>query len=138
MNTVILKGNLGGPAEVKTLNGGKTVASFSIAVNEYKGKDETGQSKYASFWVKVVCWGWLAENVASKLEKGTTVIVQGRLSIRSWEDQGGQKRYSTEIVAEDVSRVQKNARSESDMSSLESQLFGNGDDSYGDNGDGSF
>ena len=132
MNSVMLKGNLGNAPEVKSVGAqGKTVATFSIAVNEYKGKDDNGQSKYATFWVRVVCWGWLADKVSS-LQKGDSVVVNGRLSIRSWEDKDGQKRTATEVVADDVHKLQKSPRA---IGGGDEPLFDGGGDGFGEPGD---
>jgi single-strand DNA-binding protein len=127
MNSLTLKGNLGGDVEIRTV-GAKaiSVANFSMAVSEYKGKNEDGTSKYESFWVKVVVWGKLAEKAAGSLKKGDSVVVQGKLSIRTW-DKEGVKQYSTEVIAAELTKAQRLGAS---TSSPDESLFDSGDNGY--------
>lgn len=113
MNQIVIKGNLGANPEVKTVGkNNNSICTFNLAVNEYRGKDQNGAPRYETFWVRIVAWGRLAEALSS-LEKGDQVVVSGKLSIRSYEDQG-QKRYATEIVADEVSKVQRLKRQASE------------------------
>jgi single-strand DNA-binding protein len=101
VNKVILVGRLGADPELKAVGNGQSVARLSIATSEsWMGKD--GQKQERTEWHRVVIWGRQAENCAKHLSKGRQVYVEGRLQTRSWEDQQGQKRYSTEIVANTV------------------------------------
>lgn len=101
VNKVILVGRLGADPEVKTIPNGQTVARLSLATSEaWTGKD--GQKQERTEWHRIVVWGKQAENCGKHLSKGRQVYVEGRLQTRSWEDQQGQKKYSTEVVANTV------------------------------------
>lgn len=101
INKVILVGRLGAEPEVKTITGGNTVARLSVATSE-NWTDKQGQKQERTEWHKVVVWGKLAELCGKYLAKGRQCYVEGRLQTRSWEDQQGQKRYATEVVANTV------------------------------------
>lgn len=101
INKVLLIGRLGADPEVKAVGQGTTVATFNLATSEnWVGKD--GQKQERTEWHRVVTWGKLAEICGKHLTKGRQVYVEGRLQTRSWEDQQGQKRYTTEVVASTV------------------------------------
>ena len=132
MNSIVLKGNLGANPEIKKVGkNNNSLATFNLAHSEYKGKQDNGESRYETFWVKVVAWGRLAEAL-SHLKKGDQVIVMGRLSIREWEDDKGQKRFSTEIIAYSVNKLERVKRAEAEEAhsgSTESEpLFGSDQD----------
>jgi single-strand DNA-binding protein len=101
VNKVIIIGRLGAEPEVKTINTGNTVATLSVATSE-NWNDKNGQRQERTEWHRIVVWGKLAEICGKHLHKGRQVYVEGRLQTRSWEDQQGQKRYTTEIVASTV------------------------------------
>ena len=101
INKVIIIGRMGADPEVKTVTGGNTVARLSVATSE-QWKDREGQKQERTEWHRVVVWGKLAELCGKYLAKGRQVYVEGRLQTRSWEDQQGQKKYATEIVANTV------------------------------------
>jgi single-strand DNA-binding protein len=126
MNSVTIKGNLGSDPELRSVGEkASSVASFSIAVSTYKGKDASGQSKYESFWVKIVSWGPLAERMAKNLAKGDGVVITGRLDIRSYTDKDGAKRTTTEVVAAEFTKAARNTPSTSGpQPSAEEDLFG--------------
>ena len=102
VNKVILIGNLGKDPEVKYTPQGTPVAKITLATNErFKGKD--GQWQDRTEWHNVVLWQRLAEIAGEYLKKGGKVYIEGRLQTRSWDDkQSGQKKYMTEIVANDL------------------------------------
>lgn len=100
INKVILVGRLGADPEVKAIGSGSTVASLRIATSETWVKD--GHKQERTEWHRVTVWGKLAEICGKHLSKGRQVYVEGKLQTRQWEDQQGQKRYSTEIVANTV------------------------------------
>ena len=102
VNKVILIGNLGKDPEVKFTPQGTPVAKISLATNErFKGKD--GQWQDRTEWHNVVLWQRLAEIAGEYLKKGGKVYIEGRLQTRSWDDkQTGQKKYMTEVVANDL------------------------------------
>ena len=93
-------GNLGADPEVKQTPAGKTVCNFSLACNE-TWKDANGQKQERVEWVRVTAWGATAENCGKYLKKGQQAYVEGRLQTRSYE-KDGQKRYSTDVVADRV------------------------------------
>lgn len=100
INQVILMGNLTRDPELRTTPSGQSVCSFSIAVNRsWQGQDGTQQDAVDYF--DVTAWGKLGELVNQYMSKGRKCLVQGRLSQRSWE-QDGQKRSKVEVVASDV------------------------------------
>lgn len=101
VNLVVLLGRLGSDPDVQKLANGTTVARFSVATSEV-WKDKQGQKQEKTEWHRVVAWGKLGEICGEYLEKGSQVSIQGKLSTRSWEDQAGVKKYSTEIVAAQV------------------------------------
>jgi single-strand DNA-binding protein len=101
VNKVIIVGRLGTDPEVKTITGGQTVAKLSVATSE-NWTDKEGQKQERTEWHRIVVWGKLAELCGRYLSKGRQVYLEGRLQTRSWEDQQGQKRYTTEIVANTI------------------------------------
>ena len=101
VNKVIIVGRLGQDPEVKTIAGGNTVARLNVATSE-NWNDKSGQKQERTEWHRIVVWGKLAELCGKYLSKGRQVYVEGRLQTRSWEDQQGQKKYTTEIVASTV------------------------------------
>jgi single-strand DNA-binding protein len=102
VNKVILIGNLGKDPEVKYTPQGTPVAKITLATNErFKGKDGNWQDR--TEWHNVVLWQRLAEIAGEYLKKGGKVYIEGRLQTRSWDDkQTGQKKYMTEVVANDL------------------------------------
>jgi single-strand DNA-binding protein len=102
VNKVILVGHLGKDPEVKYTPQGTAVAKFSVATN-WRSKDKEGQWQDHTEWHNVVLWERLAEVAGEYLKKGRQVYIEGRLQTRSWDDkQTGQKKYMTEIVANDL------------------------------------
>ena len=102
LNKVILIGNLGKDPELRYTNSGVPVGTFSLATNE-QWKDSEGNVQERTEWHNIVAWQKLAEICAEYLKKGSKVYIEGRLQTKSWEDKNtGQKRYSTEIVANDM------------------------------------
>jgi single-strand DNA-binding protein len=102
VNKVILIGNLGKDPEVKFTPQGTPVAKITLATNEsFKGKD--GQWQERTEWHNVVLWQRLAEIAGEYLKKGGKVYIEGRLQTSSWDDkQSGQKKYKTEVVANEM------------------------------------
>jgi single-strand DNA-binding protein len=98
VNRVTLIGNLGRDPEIRTLENGVMVANFSIATDEsYKGNDGTWVER--TEWHDVVAWRALAERAQRTLKKGMMVFVEGKLQTRKYQDQNGNDRYKTEVVA---------------------------------------
>jgi single-strand DNA-binding protein len=100
-NRVQLIGHLGNDPEIKSLNGGKNVAKFSMATNE-SYKKENGDKVTETQWHNVVAWNGTAKIVEKLLKKGSEVIVEGKLTSRSWDDKDGKKHYITEVVANEI------------------------------------
>jgi single-strand DNA-binding protein len=99
VNKVILVGNLGADPELRYTSSGTPVASFSVATREqWTNKD--GEKGEKTEWHKIVAWARLGEICGEYLHKGKQVYIEGRLQTRSWEDRDGNKRYTTEIVAQ--------------------------------------
>lgn len=101
INKVILIGNLGNDPEVRFTPSGSAVANFNIATNE-SWKDKNGQDQDRTEWHKIVVWGKQAENCGEYLSKGRPVYIEGKLQTREWNDKDGNKRYTTEVVAQTV------------------------------------
>jgi len=100
VNKVILLGNLGKDAETKFTPSGTAASNFTLATNRRWKDQQTGEWKEETEWHRCVLWR--SENRANYLTKGTPVYIEGRLQTRSWEDKDGQKRYTTEVVCEDL------------------------------------
>ena len=101
VNKVILIGNLGSDPEVRYLPSGSAVGNFNIATTEkWTGKD--GNPGERTEWHRIVVFGKQAENCKEYLKKGRQVYVEGRLQTREWDDKEGQKRKTTEVVAQTV------------------------------------
>lgn len=108
-NKVILIGNLVADPELKKTQSGISVTSFRIAVGRRYNKDT--DAPQADF-IDIVCWRSTAEFVTQYFSKGKPILVCGSLQTRTWTDQNGQKRYSTEVVADEVSFVERKTDSQ--------------------------
>ena len=101
LNKVMLLGNLGQDPELRYTQGGQAVLNMRIATNDsYMNRD--GERQERTEWHQVIVWGKRGEGLSKVLSKGKQIFVDGRLQTRSWEDKQGNKRYTTEIVANDV------------------------------------
>lgn len=104
VNKVILLGHLGKDPVVRSLEKGAKVASFTLATNRfYKGQD--GNPVEETEWHNIVLWGNLADLAEKYLAKGRQVFIEGRLRTRQYDDKDGNKRYTTEIVGENLTFV---------------------------------
>ena len=102
INKVILIGNLGADPDTRMTQQGSAVTNLNIATDEsYKDKN-TGQMVPKTEWHRVVMFNRLAEIAKDYLKKGSKIYIEGRLQTRKWQDQGGQDRYTTEIVANEL------------------------------------
>jgi single-strand DNA-binding protein len=97
MNKVILFGNVGKDPEVRKFDGGKTVAKFSLATTEHS-KDKDGNKVFNATWHNIVVWDKLAELCEKHVKKGSSLIIEGKILYRSYEDKDGNTKYFTEIV----------------------------------------
>lgn len=100
-NNVQLIGNLGADPEVKTMTNGNKLAKFSVAIHEYL-KNAQGEKTTETYWHYVVAWGKTAEYAERNLAKGKEVVLSGKLVNRSYVDKEGNKKYVTEVVANDI------------------------------------
>ncbi len=101
INKVILIGNLGKDPEIITFETAKK-ATFPLATTEYF-KNKAGEKVEQTEWHNIVCWRGLADIAEKILKKGTQIFIEGKLRTRSWEDKDGNKRYITEVVADNFS-----------------------------------
>lgn len=101
VNKAILICRLGNDPEVRYMPNGKAVANFTAATSE-SWKDQQGQQQDRVEWHRLVAYDKLAEIIGEYLKKGSKVYVEGRLQTREWQDQQGQKRYTTEIVINEM------------------------------------
>ena len=102
LNRVFIMGRLGQDPELRYTQNQMPVATLNVATTEFRGGRDSGQRQEFTEWHRVVVWNKQAENCSKYLSKGRGVMVEGRLQTRSWEDQNGQKRYTTEIIANNV------------------------------------
>lgn len=102
VNKVILVGNLGQEPEHRVLPSGGGVTNISIATSESWKDKNTGEMQERTEWHRVVFFNRLAEIAAEYLRKGSKVYVEGSLRTRKWQDQSGQDRYSTEVIANEM------------------------------------
>lgn len=100
-NKVQLIGHVGQDPEIKTFDGGKKLASITIATNDFYINDK-GEKIEQTEWHKVAAWGKVADIIEKYVEKGKEIAVEGKLTHRSYEDKDGNKRYITEVVAQDI------------------------------------
>ncbi|MCG8410290.1 MAG: single-stranded DNA-binding protein [Bacteroidales bacterium] len=101
INKVILVGNVGKDPEVRHLDNGVAVASFPLATSEtYRNKDN--QKVTNTEWHNIVIWRGLADVVEKYVKKGSALYIEGKIRTRAWDDKDGNKRYTTEIVADNM------------------------------------
>ena len=100
-NKVLILGNAAAAPEVRHLEGGSVVANFRVATSEVF-TDRSGNRTERTEWHNIVCWRRLAETAEKFIQKGTQVFIEGRITTREFTDQSGQKRYRTEIVADNI------------------------------------
>lgn len=101
VNKAIIIGNLGRDPEVRYTQSGTQVTTFSVATTErWKGQD--GQMQESTEWHKIVAWRRLAEICGEYLHKGSKVYIEGKIQTRKWQDQNGNDKYTTEIIAREM------------------------------------
>ncbi len=111
LNKCMIIGNLGRDPEMRYTPSGQAVTQFTVATNR-NYRDAQGEWQSETEWFRVVVWGQQAERTAERLRKGHKVYVEGRIQTRQWEDQTGNKRYTTELVANQVSSLERRERDE--------------------------
>jgi single-strand DNA-binding protein len=110
VNKVILVGRLGKDPEVRYTPDGTMVTTFNMATDE-SYKDKNGEKVQKTEWHKVVTYRKLAEICGNYLVKGKLVYIEGKIQTRSWEDKEGVKRYTTEIIANDMQMLDSKGQS---------------------------
>ncbi len=100
VNKAILVGNLGKDPEMRYTPNGVAVCSFPMATSETYKDRNSGERITQTEWHNIVIWRGMAETAEKYLKKGSQVFIEGKIKTRSWEDQQGQKRYTTEVVAD--------------------------------------
>ena len=130
VNKCTFIGNLGSDPETRYTNQGKAVCNFSIAISEtWKDKD-TGQRQERTEWIRIVAFGRLGEICGEYLKKGSKVYIEGAMRTRKWQDQSGQDRYTTEIVAEEMQML--GSRSDQAAAPPQQAPAGSGFDDFND------
>ena len=102
MSTLTIAGNLTATPELRNVNGGRSVVSFSVAENRRWADKDSGATQEAVTYLDVTAWGAMAEHVATSLRTGDRALVTGRLEQRSWEGTDGQRHTKHELVATEV------------------------------------
>lgn len=110
LNKCMIIGNLGRDPEMRYTPSGQAVTQFTVATN--RRWQTNGEWQEETEWFRVVVWGQQAERTAERLRKGHKVYVEGRIQTRQWEDQTGAKRYTTELVALQVTSLERRDRDE--------------------------
>jgi single-strand DNA-binding protein len=118
VNKVILVGHLGSDPEVRYTPSGKAVANFSLATTE-RFTNKEGEKEERTEWHKIVAWARLGEICGEYLTKGSQVYIEGRLQTRNWEDRDGNKRYTTEIVAQAMQMLGGGSKKGGEVASVE-------------------
>ncbi|MBM77479.1 MAG: single-stranded DNA-binding protein [Crocinitomicaceae bacterium] len=107
INKVILIGNLGKDPEVRHLENGASVANLPIATSETYKDRKSGEKVTQTEWHNIVLWRGLADIAEKYLHKGDKIYIEGKLRTRSWQDQEGNNRYTTEVVADNLTMLGK-------------------------------
>lgn len=119
INKVILVGNVGGDPEVRYMPNGNAVTTLSIATSESWKDKTTGEKQDRTEWHRVVCFNRLGEIAGEYVRKGSKLYIEGSLRTRKWQDQQGQDRYTTEIIAADIQMLDSKGTSGPSGSSYE-------------------
>lgn len=118
VNKVILVGNLGNDPDVRYMPSGGAVTNISVATSETWKDKNSGEQQERTEWHRVVLFGRLGEIAGEYLRKGSKVYIEGKLQTRKWQDNNGQDRYTTEIVANELQMLDSRGGAE--------QSFGSG------------
>jgi len=125
VNKAILIGRLGKDPEVRYTPDGTMVTNFNLATDE-QWKDKSGEKVQKTEWHRIVAFGKLAEICGNYLVKGKLIFVEGRIQTRSWEDKEGVKRFTTEIIANNMQMLDSKGQAKNDGSSSEPVSSGPG------------
>ena len=123
VNKLILVGNVGKNPEIHHLEGGTAVARFSLATSEV-WKDKAGEKHQETQWHAITAWRQLAELAEKYITKGMQLYVEGKVTYRTYDDKDGNKRYTTEIIAQEIRFLGSKPKSENDARSDESPETG--------------
>src|ERR1700756_5755901 len=136
VNKVILIGKLGNDPEIRYTTSGQAVAHFRLATTEMRANKD-GQKQEFTEWHRVVAWERLAEICGEFLSKGRTVYIEGTLRTRSWEDKEGKKRWTTEIIAQNMQMLGGPSKAESTPETNDRLIesFGGGKESFSPDND---
>ena len=126
LNKIMLIGNVGKEPDVRSLDHDRKVANFSLATNEFY-RDQRGEKQQQTEWHNIVVWNKLAEVVERYVKKGDRVYVEGKIRTRSYENKEGEKKYTTEILVNNLNMLGGNSGQ-----SRESQS-GNGQETHSGN-----
>jgi single-strand DNA-binding protein len=125
VNKAILIGRLGKDPEVRYTPDGTMVTNFNLATDE-QWKDKSGEKVQKTEWHRIVAFGKLAEICGNYLVKGKLIFVEGRIQTRSWEDKEGVKRFTTEIIANNMQMLDSKGQAKNDSSPAEPVSSGSG------------
>ncbi|MAI02937.1 MAG: single-stranded DNA-binding protein [Gammaproteobacteria bacterium] len=117
VNKALIIGNLGQDPEIKYTQSGSPVANLSVATSERWKDKNTGEQKEQTEWHRVVVFGRLAEIAEQYLKKGSKIFIEGKIQTRDWEDADGNKKYTTEVVAREMTMLDSRASAGSSASS---------------------
>lgn len=123
VNKVILVGRLGSDPEVRYTQDGTAVTTFSVATDE-QWKDKSGNWEKRTEWHRIVTWRQLAERCGEYLAKGSMVYIEGRIQTRSWTDKDGNKRSSTEIIAQNMRMLDRKGKEDKEGSEQQPEFKG--------------
>lgn len=137
INKVMVMGRLGQDPDLRHTASQQSVCTLSVATTEFRtGQD--GNRQELTEWHRIVVWGKQADNCKKYLTKGRMVFVEGRLQTRSWDDQNGQKRYSTEIVANNVQFLPQGANASQGTAGYSGAVGGGNEESNSFNRGGGY
>lgn len=123
LNKAMLIGNITRDPQLRTIPSGQSVASFGLATNRRWKDQSTGEYKEDTQFHNIVAWGKLGEICSQYMKKGSKVFIEGRIQTRTWDDQQtGQKKYFTEIVAENA--IMLDRKNSSDTGAYQQQNYG--------------
>ena len=114
INMVIIMGNVGVEPEVRYTPSGSAVTNLSIATSESWKDKQSGEAQERTEWHRIVFYNKLAEIVGQYVKKGSKLYIKGNIRTRKWQDQSGQDRYTTEIIAEDMQMLDRKGEIEAD------------------------
>ncbi|KTD15107.1 Single-strand binding protein (SSB) (Helix-destabilizing protein) [Legionella gratiana] len=123
VNKVILIGNVGVDPDVRYLPNGNAVTTLSIATSETWKDKVTGEKQERTEWHRVVCFNRLGEIAGEYVRKGSKLYIEGSLRTRKWQDQQGQDRYTTEIVANDIQMLDSKGGASSSFDDIQQNQF---------------